>query len=291
MPVNLKTDWKTIGRTGKTVDNREITVDMVNDIVDLYDPEQYKAVVRWEHYRFMKLGGVEALRKVKNKEGGYDVQAILSPNQFWLDENANDQKTFTSMELDKVDKFGGRWYLTGLGATDNPASFGTTELRFSKQNDTVLNGEPVEFQLDIEQASKGLFSRLFGKQNHEDSAVDKETLKALLEEMKGMRTELSALKPDGGKPTDPPAPAADPKDDKFTALEARFTALEAKVNELKPADPPAPAADPNAEKFTALEARFTALEQKFTEALNTPHPGTTNAPKQTGTEGDRKDYL
>lgn len=294
MPANLRTDWKKIGRTGKTVDNREITEEMVRDAVELYDTSKYKAFVWPEHARWYKMGGVEAVRLVKNDEGGLDIEAILSPNDYWLYANSVDQKTCTSMELDKLDRFGGRWYLTGLGATDSPASFGTTEIRFSKGNsETAVRGAPMEFALDAKPETPSFFARLFGATPQpEDIDVDMkeftQQFTALVADVKAMHADFTALKASAEKA------AAEPGSVKTEG--ADFKALETKVAEfgtqLAGLSSKLAALDGVAEKLAkldeattqlaALKADHDALKAEFKQALKDEAPGTTQTPPAGG---------
>lgn len=297
MPFNLRTDWKTIGRTGKTVDNREITEEMVKDAVELYDASKYKAFVWPEHARWYKMGGVEAVRLVKNDEGGLDIQAILSPNDYWLYANSVDQKTCTSMELDKLDRFGGRWYLTGLGATDTPASFGTTELRFSKQTETAVMSNPIEFILDEKLGKKTLLSSLFGK-NHQEEEPEMgkelfEALKAMGEEIKSVRADLASLKAAAEKAAAEPGVLAEGVDlkaieDKIAAFGARIEKFTTQTGEF---GTKLAALDGLGEKFAALDTGLKKLREEFDQAVREPGAGTTLALENLGEGEDLTQYI
>lgn len=282
MPVNLKTDWKTIGRSGKTVDGREITEEMLKDAAELYDPDQYRAVVWPEHFQYYKMGSVEAVRLQKNGEGGLDLQAILVPNEYWLNANSYDQKTFTSMELTKLDKFEGRWYLTGLGATDNPASFGTSELRFNKKQSEVFRGSAVEFVLDAKPEKGSFLSSFFNKQTQEENQVDKTAFEALLNELKGIKEEFAKLQKE---PKDKPK-EENTEGTKFKALEDRLTEIEDKFSKLGDTK-----LEDSSDSIKALTDKLSELEAEFTAAMNTPHPGGTKPPEQTGEAFKKEDYL
>lgn len=298
MPFNLRTDWKTIGRTGKTVDNREITEEMVKDAVELYDASKYKAFVWPEHARWYKMGGVEAVRLVKNDEGGLDIQAILSPNDYWLYANSVDQKTCTSMELDKLDRFGGRWYLTGLGATDSPASFGTTEIRFSKSTETALRGHPIEFLLDAKPERQNLFSKIFGKKPPvEETEVDeKEFLKqftALAGQVNTMSADLASLKAAAEKAAAEPGVLAEGVDlkaieDKIAAFGAQIEKFTTQTGEF---GTKLAALDGLGEKFAALDTGLKKLREEFDKAVREPGAGTTLALENLGEGEDLTQYI
>lgn len=301
MPTNLRTGWTKIGRTGKTVDNREITVEMVKDAVELYDPKQYKAFVWPEHARWYKMGGVEALRLVKNDEGGLDIEAILSPNDYWLFANAADQKTCTSMELDQLDRFGKRWYLIGLGATDSPASFGTTEIRFSKGNsETAVRGAPMEFALDAKPETPSFFARLFGTTPQpEDIDVDMkeftQQFTALVADVKAMHADFAALKASAQAAAEPGV-KADGAD--FKALETKvaefgtqLAGLSTKLAALDGVAEKLAKLDEATTQLAALKADHDALKAEFNKAVSTPAAGTTFTKENLGEGDDLKNYI
>lgn len=278
--LNLKTGWLTVGRSGATVDNRTIDPAMILDAAETYDVNLYAAMIWPEHFRFANYGRVEQVRSMKNEEGGYDLQAILAPNEFYISSRSFDQKIYTSMELLENFRGTGKYYLTGLGATDSPASAGLSEVRFSREPGNILYSIPQEIQI-YTKTEKSLLGRLFGQDKDTEAAMDKEALKALMDELKGLRQEFSTpANPDDKKPDDP-------------AWLEKFAALEKKVDELavkfaQPAQPPAAA---DSDSFKVLTEKLDALEQKFSEALKTPHPNGTQPPVHTGTDGDRNDYL
>jgi hypothetical protein len=289
MPRNLRTDWLTIGRSGQTVDNREISPQDIKDMAETYNPDVYTALIWPEHFRYYNMGRVLELRATGNSEGGQDLQAILAPNEYYLNANSYDQKLFTSMEIQPDFRKSGKAYLIGLGATDSPASTGTSEVRFSRQDKESLVSKPVEIVLTTKPEKPSLFERLFGSTTQEDEDMSKEAIQALAEELKALRKEVAELKSTTEqKPNEPPAST---EADKFAALEKKIDELAAKFSTQPQASTEPNKESPEADKLKAIEEKFAELEKKFTEALNTPHPGTTNAPKQTGTEGDRKDYL
>jgi hypothetical protein len=259
-------------------------------MAETYDPSVYTALIWPEHFRYFNMGRVLDLRAVGNSEGGQDLQAILSPNEYYLNANSYDQKLFTSMEIQADFRKTGKAYLIGLGATDSPASTGTTEVRFSRQDPDSMVSMPVEITFSPKPTKPSFIERFLGKDPEtEDEAMDKEALKALAAEMKAFREELAALKPAQPSAEPPAKPAGD--DDKFKALEEKFSALEQKIDALKPAEPPAKPAGED-DKFKALEEKFSALDAKITEALSAPHPGGTKPPANPGGENfDRKDYL
>jgi len=259
----LRTDFKRIGRSGPTVDGRVISPDMIDEMAASYKKELFTAMIWPDHSRYSNYGTVEELRSEANDEGGRDLFAVLSPNAFYLSDNRYGQKLFTSMEITTDFRKTGKAYLTGLGATDDPASAATSEIRFSKAADTagILLTKTVEAitQTFEDQAPAGLIDQikaLFKHQPQEDDlmAVDKAALDALKLEFTALKDTLAAL-----KPAEPDAPKPD---DKFAALIARIDAMENKFSEQKPADSTVPA-----DKFTELQTQLTALTEKLSAAL------------------------
>jgi hypothetical protein len=301
MPNNLVTDWVTIGRSGFTVDDRTITEEMLKDAADLYDPATYGAAVWPEHYRYIKLGTAVALRTVKNEEGGIDLQAILRPNDYWLYDNKYDQLTWTSMELTQLKKFDGRWYLTGLGATDSPASFGTTELRFSKNEnkEDVIRGAPIKFSAVVNNPDgkdtwnkKSILGRIFGgKQKPEETDMDKELIelfKTFGEDLKGLKADLAVFKKTEDKPSAKPDAE---KTEAFKVLETKLSELETRFGTLDEKFSKLPAPVDHTEKLSALEAKLDKLTEAFNKAISEADQNTTKPNPPTDGGGDLKTYI
>lgn len=129
--VALLTDWVKVGRSGPTIDGRTITAEQIKDCAETYNPDDYTAVINYEHY-FGNFGSVRELRTSPAPGGQIHLEARLQPNAAMLNQNKEGSKLFTSMELQPNFAGTGKWYLSGLALTDTPASLGTTELRFSK---------------------------------------------------------------------------------------------------------------------------------------------------------------
>lgn len=130
----LLTDWVTIGTSGPTIDGREISAEDLKVMAETYDPAVYTAVINVEHF-YGNLGTVRQLRTAPGVQGKTALQARIRPNLFFLSQNAEDRRLFSSMEITRNFMKSGKPYLTGVGTTDTPASIGTTEIHFSKQDD------------------------------------------------------------------------------------------------------------------------------------------------------------
>lgn len=150
--TGLRTDWVKVGTSGKTVDGREIQPTQIEQMASSYDPEEYTAVINYEHYRWAgNFGAVLELKAEENKAGDMCLFAVLEPNKYMLSMNADGQKMFTSMEIFPDYAGTGEAYLGGLALTDSPASRGTTQIKFSsKVSVEQISGDPEEFNFSLE---------------------------------------------------------------------------------------------------------------------------------------------
>lgn len=142
-------DWVIVATEGSTVDGRKITKSWINDMAALYSKSEYTALIWPEHYRSTwgpydgKNWGVVEELKAEVKDDKLRLFAKITPNQYLIDANKDQQKLFTSIEPNPDYKGEGRCYLEGLAVTDSPASTGTTQLKFSRGN-----GKEVCFEAD-----------------------------------------------------------------------------------------------------------------------------------------------
>ncbi len=147
MPTELLTEWLNIGTSGPTVDGRIIKPEWLEEAADSYDPGEYTAVANAEHW-FGNYGSARKLRTIKDDKGRTKLQARIRPNKYYLEQNSEGKRLFFSMELTHDFAKTGKTYLTGLATTDKPASLGTSEAHFSRQDDeNVFRGgsEEVDF--------------------------------------------------------------------------------------------------------------------------------------------------
>jgi len=276
----LQTDYKRIGRSGQTTDGRVIDPKWLVEAAETYDPELFKALIWPEHMRYENYGTVEALRVTDNEEGGKDLWAVLAPNAFYLSDNRFGQKLFTSMELTFDFRKTGKAYLTGLGATDDPSSVGTTEVRFSKSADKLkaavspfVEAQTKTFTDQQPDTLLDQIKALFKTQPHEDAEMaDKkalEELKAEIGEIKALFSKLTVDNKDdeagaeGDDTTDPTVAA-------FEKLTARMDALEAKFSK---SDTAAVDKDTAGNQIAELTKKFNAMSDKLDSALK-EQPGT-----------------
>ena len=294
MPQNLVTGFKRIGRSGPTVDGRVIKPEWIQEAADSYDKNLYKALIWPDHNRYFNMGGVEELRAVENNEGGKDLMARLSPNDFYLSSNKYGQRLFTSMELIPNFRKTGKHYLGGLGATDNPASAATDEIRFSASADAadVFRAEFVETgpltESEEFEDSDSFFKRLtqyFNKniKSDEDDDMSKEALEELKTEFKKVTDALEAFKNNSDEAEDGST------DDDQNDLSKQFAELKTELNDLKKSI--AQSDDDNTEdKYAQLSTQLEDLTKKFNAALN-DESGGTDAGDHTGEEDDLNAYI
>ncbi len=197
MPKNLKTDWKRIGRSGPTVDGRMIEPQALEQASDSYNKDVFTALIWPDHIRWFNMGMVEELRTESNDEGGVDLFAVIAPNDFYLESNLRGQRLFTSMELQPNFRDTGGYYLTGLAATDNPASAATSEMRFTAGADktallsTFTENVKQTFS-DQHDEPPRWFANLFKPKPNEDD-MSKEALAALAERFTAIEEKITSL--------------------------------------------------------------------------------------------------
>ncbi|WAF68489.1 GPO family capsid scaffolding protein [Aeromonas dhakensis] len=258
----LRTGWVCIATEGKAVDGRDITRDWLTDMAETYDPTYYTAVIWPEHDRWSSYGTVQAL-KTEEVDGKYKLYAILCPNRDLIYWNQSGQYQFCSIEPFEQFADLGRTYLIGLGVTDQPASTGTTHLKFSKSNKGQVIGtsEPLDlsmFKLPKHEKPDSLLSKLFnllsshGEQapttppsQPEDEEMKPEQFDQMLGALTGLGTKIDAFSAkleakQTTEETTPPLTEPTKVEDKpgitaeqFTKLEKTLTGLTDKVGELQ----------------------------------------------------------
>lgn len=289
---NLKTDWKRIGRSGATVDGRTIDPTALEQCAKNYSKELFTALIWPEHYRWANMGTVEQLKATRNNEGGVDLFAIIAPNDFYIGANSSGQKLFTSMELMPNFRDTGEYYLTGLAATDSPASAATSEMRFSTgAQPNALFSQFTEHTDAPHETAPGWFTKFFEKftstQDSEDDTMSKEALAALAVQLTALTTKVDALSQASGTQADTnteTGTTTEKKDDKptddYAALVAKIDALTSEVSALKAASAPTPEPSP----VEKLSAELAALQEAFNKAIG--ETTGTNAGEHTGNRSD-----
>lgn len=132
----------TIFTEGDTTDGREITAQMIEEAAETYNPDTYTARINLEHLRsvspesiFKRYGDVKALRVGEKLIFGQKKKTLQA--QMLCDDDMVDmvakkgQKKFFSAEVWPNFAKTGKFYLSGLAMTDEPASLGTEILKFA----------------------------------------------------------------------------------------------------------------------------------------------------------------
>lgn len=258
----LLTEFQTIGTAGETVDGRTIEEQWLTDIAEEYDTDIYQAQINADHERWYgNFGQVHEVRLGKNKEGATTLEARLHPNFRLIEMNRNGQRLFTSMEITPNFRGKGKAYLTGLAVTDDPASIGTSMLKFSNAS---VKATPVEVQFTNP-----------GEDNESASL-----LRRILSAVTGNKTEFQ--KNEGTQPED--QQGTDMTPEQFEALTEQnkqiISALGTVAEHLSKQEPEAPADDPDTdngeagtetnEEFAAVKAELDELKKEFNTLKNTP---------------------
>lgn len=298
----LHTDFKRIGRSGQTVDGREISPDMIDQMADSYNKELFTAMIWPDHQRWANYGTVEQLRAEDNDEGGRDLYAVLSPNQMYLGSNSYGQKLFSSMEITVDFRKTGKAYLTGLGATDDPASAATSEIRFSKMADVsgVLLAKITEAESKTftETQPLGLLEQIkeliFKQTPEKEDDMDKATLTALQTSIVALSAQIAAMTPEPVTLESTEHESDATLSAKFDALSAQIDALVEKFNavpEPKPVAEATPEPKPASEaEFAAIKAQVEKLSQQLAEALK-EQPGTDGGEHFGGDADENAKYI
>jgi len=264
--IALLTDWVTVGTAGPTVDGRNIADTVLAEMAASYDPEVYTAVINSEHLLgyYGSFGHVRELRSGKDKNSKAILEARLEPNVRMLDMATYGQRLFTSMEIMEDFAETGKAYLVGLAITDQPASLGTTELRFTKSaNNGQMRAAPAEIAGDV-------FCLQPPPATAEPPAAPTK-LRALADSFHALLTQAFVSAPPNAQPGKPDMTPEEIKALMGTELDTRFAALETKLTLLAktpaaPAGqttPPPPPADP----VTTALAEFKAEAAKQTAGL------------------------
>lgn len=288
----LRTDWKRVGRSGPTVDGRTISPQMIDDMAASYDKSLFTALIWPEHQRYVNYGTVEELRATDNEEGGRDLWAILSPNGFYTGSNQYGQKLFTSMEITPDFRKSGQAYLTGLGATDDPASAATSEIRLSKTaaEGGIMLTKAVEsvdktFEDPAPQNLLDQIKALFTHQDKDNDMADKAAIEELKSGLAELKTLFAQIKPEA-KPE--PEPTAD---EKYTQLATQVQDLTTKVDQaIATFSKGAPETDKDKATIQDLAAKLETFGQKLEAALK-EQPGTNGGGHHGNEGGDLSTYI
>ncbi|MBL0669818.1 GPO family capsid scaffolding protein [Aeromonas hydrophila] len=264
---SLRTGWVVIATEGETVDGRQISAQWIIDMAETYDKDVYCAQLWPEHFRWGdNMGNVIEL-KHEQLDGKETLFAVLAPTRDLMYQNSRGQYKFCSIEPKPNFTGTGRTYLTGLGVTDQPASTGTTMLRFSATQDRPLVGQSQPLDL----------SNLIG----DDSPHTPEPMGLAQQFFRFLARHGDTPPPTWQEPhTVTDEEDDNMKDEQFTALNAtlksigdKFDGFSAKLDALgtSPAPTPDPANvdaskdtnDQSAKQFKAFTDALAGIEQKF----------------------------
>ncbi|WHI46794.1 GPO family capsid scaffolding protein [Microbulbifer sp. VAAF005] len=283
MARNLKTGWVVLATSGSVVDGledgRTIEKQWLLDMAETYNTKIHTARIWPDHQRYWNGGNVLALKTEEAKEpelkGEIQLYGIMAPNDSLISANRRGDYTHPSIEVGEDYRGTGKFFLKGLGVTDEPASAGVSELHFSsnsgkKEKAIVFSGHQINVAESL-QEEKGLFSKIFNKEIQQekyetqqqennsmafDDAQKSELREIISTEIKNAFSIQSAgsqgdAKPKGGEGDEGGAPESDSE-------------------ETVPM-----------KKFKKLEGELEDLKTQFSAALNQEKPGT-QAPEGTG---------
>ncbi|WP_221800535.1 GPO family capsid scaffolding protein [Oceanobacter mangrovi] len=274
----LLTDWLVIGTAGATIDGRDIPEDWLTAAAEQYDLDVYTAVINSDHLLewYGSFGTVQQVRTGKSKDGKTTLEARINPNRRLVEMNGTGQKLFFSMEIIPEFADTGRAYLAGLAVTDQPASLGTSAMKFSANKAAMFStATPLDLHLDRrDDQEPGWFKKylpFFKGTNHtpepqDDETMTPEQLNQITDAIKAQGEQftnaLAALKPAEGQQP-PTEPATPPAGEQFSLGDVM-------------------------KKLEGIESKTTELETQFATLKQTPVGGT-NTPDHTGGNDDTRD--
>lgn len=291
--------WYRFGRSGDTVDGRIIKEQDILDAVETFNSGFYPTMIWPDHKRWFNLGKVIAIRAEKNDEGGTDMYGQVEANEYYKEMNKNGQRRFFSMELWPDFRKSGKTYLSGLGATDEPASVATSEIHLSRVEKEVIVGETVEQVPHYFDAQEGDAKTLLAAIAHffksqtqpnddsddsqEETDMTKEQYEALQKQVTGLVELFTKKFPDEPKP--------DGKTEDAT-LEEQVVFLTKQVKDLteklgsgdKTPSKDEPKDGPSKEEFAQLQTKINDLT-KVVELATQEQQGTNGGEH----DGDGKD--
>lgn len=290
--------WYRFGRSGDTIDGRVIKVDDIQQAADSYDVNFYTALIWPDHKRWFNLGKVIAVRAEKNDEGGMDLYGQVEANDYYKDMNKMGQRLFFSMELWPNFRKTDKTYLSGLAATDEPASVATSEIHLSRVEPDVTVGDAIEavpHYFDAQDGKEGdaknllaAIANFFKSQtpsdddsddSQEETDMTKEQYEALSSGLTALTQRFNTAFPEGQQT---------PAGNETPTLEEQVIALTAKVKELtdKQGTPPKDESESSVskEEFSQLQTALTTLTEQF-KAATKEQPGTNGGEH----DGDGKD--
>ena len=263
---------------GKTVDGREISQQVIDDIAETYDPKVYNARINEEHWSWSeKFGSVLSVEKRADQ-----LFAVLKPNSRLLNTIEKGQLLHTSCEYIENFSDTGKAYLTGLALTDEPASLGTSEIHLStksnnKQKAYLSSGATIGKELlGEEEPTKSEDVKLLARIKQLFSSNTEQTQIIEVEEEEEMSQEIKEL--------------LQAQTGLITALSAQVISLNATVKEALPQAPEETVPETNTDE-TELSTKVEALSTKLDEMVTTLSKITDENPRRLAGEDTEDEYL
>ena len=177
MARELKTGWLAIATSGSVVagstDGRKVEKEWLDDMAGNYNTQVHTAKLWPDHRRYWNFGKVLALKvqpsTIPELKGEITLFAIIAPNNNMIRANVEGEYTFPSIEVGEDFHGTGKFYLRGLGLTDEPASVGVQEVKFSEKGAEdktafLVPGHELAFSettlTAIEEAAPGLATKI-----------------------------------------------------------------------------------------------------------------------------------
>jgi hypothetical protein len=264
----MPTKFLRVATSGKTVDGREITPAMIDQMAATYDPAKYGARVWMEHIRsflpdspFKAYGDVVAVKAMDGDNGTRALLAQLDPTADLIKLAQDRQKVFFSVEIDPNFAGTNQAYLMGLAVTDSPASLGTEMLTFAAKSELApeavkrhLFGAAVEESgITVEDETQGLLDKIKGllassktKTEQSPASLSAEAVKKLSDMETGM-IEIAATLQDMQKKAGDFSDASTVKTlaEDLAKLNAKLADIETKMSKTPTSQPRQPAAGGN----------------------------------------------
>lgn len=271
MPKRFVSDWIKFATAGPTIDGREITDQQLEDMAELYDPEEYQAKLWYDHYRFYgSAGDVTALKTEKDDKNRTCLFGKVAPATKLIELVRGGHYLHCSIErvpnFNKTDK----WYLGGLGVTDNPASLGVgKQMQFSAQQmfSGRVNAEHdlsdfIPFELSVDDEDERLFQRFSNflkKHSNEEPEMKEEQFNELEKKVESLADSFNKFLETFNKEEDKEqvSETATPETGSDTSQE--FASNE-QLEEL----------NKKLEAFSGLAEQFKNLQEQFKNAVETP---------------------
>ncbi|WP_019530636.1 GPO family capsid scaffolding protein [Dasania marina] len=254
MARELKTGWLKIATSGSVVygksDGRVIQKDWLLQMAENYNTNVHTAQLWFEHTRFYGSAGKVLALKIEDAvedqlAGEIHLFAILAPNDALIQNNKQGYYTFCSIEVGEDYLGKGSYFLQGVGVTDEPASAGVSELKFSKQDTPPsYTAQSIEFNASQIEDERNFLNRLLPNKKHPTSfnetsesepAMNEKQFQAFNQSIENQTAAITALaesfKAKPASEGETPAAAAEPSSE-FTALQETITAQSAALEKL-----------------------------------------------------------